>query len=96
LANNYYGEYDGGHGIRRGGNGIFPPATANSTADFTDRSNKAVMKSAHFPTNFEKRIKIKPGTNALCRKYIAIYILGGHHIIGHFACAKTTKAKPPR
>lgn len=54
------------------------------------------MKSAHFPTNFEKRIKIKPGTNALCRKYIAIYILGGHHIIGHFACAKTTKAKPPR
>jgi hypothetical protein len=63
LANNYYGEYDGGHGIRRGGNGIFPPATANSTADFTDRSNKAVMKSAHFPTNFEKRIKIKPGTN---------------------------------
>lgn len=63
LANNYYGEYEDGHGIRRGGNGIFPPATANPMADFTHNSNKEAMKSAHFPTNFKKRIKIKPGTN---------------------------------
>lgn len=63
LANNYYGEYENGHGMRRGGNGVFPPATANPMADFTHKSNKAAMRSAHFPTNFNKRIKIKPGTN---------------------------------
>ncbi len=63
LANNYYGAYKEGHGIRRGGNGIFPPAKANPLASFEDRSNKAAMKAAHFPTNFNKRIKIKPSTN---------------------------------
>ena len=63
LANNFYGKYEDGHGIRRGGNGVFPPATANPMADFDDPSNKAAMKSAHFPTKFKKRIKIKPSTN---------------------------------
>lgn len=63
LANNYYGSYEGGHGIRRDGNGVFPPEPADPSKDFTDPANKKAMEAAHFPTNFEERIKIAPGTN---------------------------------
>lgn len=63
LANNYYGSYDDGHGIRRDGNGVFPPVPADPAKDFTDPANKKALESAHFPTNFQERIKIAPGTN---------------------------------
>lgn len=63
LANNYYGSYDGGHGIRRDGNGVFPPEPADPSKDFTDPVNKKALEAAHFPTNFQERIKIAPGTN---------------------------------
>lgn len=63
LANNYYGSYEGGHGIRRDGNGVFPPVPADPAKDFTDPANKKALESAHFPTNFQERIKISPGTN---------------------------------
>lgn len=63
LANNYYGSYEGGHGIRRDGNGVFPPVPADPAKDFTDQANKKALESAHFPTNFQERIKISPGTN---------------------------------
>lgn len=63
LANNYYGSYEGGHGIRRDGNGIFPPVPADPSKDFTDPINKRAIESAHFPAHFLDRIKIIPGTN---------------------------------
>jgi len=63
LANNYYGNFEGGHGIRRDGNGIFPPVPANPQLDFIHEKNKEALKAAHFPENFAERIKISPGTN---------------------------------
>jgi hypothetical protein len=63
LANNYYGKYEGGHGIRRDGNGIFPPVTANPQMDFVHEINKEALKAAHFPKNFSERTEITPGTN---------------------------------
>jgi hypothetical protein len=63
LANHYIGEYTGGHGIRRDGNGIFPPVPANPAFNFTDPENAAALASAHFPVEFEKRTTIQPGTN---------------------------------
>ncbi|NJK98278.1 MAG: hypothetical protein HC830_09400 [Bacteroidetes bacterium] len=63
LANNYYGSYDGGHGIRRDGNGVFPPEPADPSKDFTDPVNKKALEAAHFPSDFQKRISIVPGTN---------------------------------
>jgi hypothetical protein len=63
LANNYLGKYEGGHGIRREGNGVFPPVPAYPKKDFTDTLNLEAMISAHFPSDFNERVKIKPGTN---------------------------------
>jgi len=63
LANNYYGKYEGGHGIRRDGNGIFPPVPANPQLDFDHEMNKEALKSAHFPKEFTERTAISPGTN---------------------------------
>lgn len=63
LANNYYGTYPDGHGIRRDGNGIFPPVPADPTRPFTDPANAKAYASAHFPTDFSKRTAIPPGTN---------------------------------
>lgn len=63
LANNYYGGYDGGHGIRRDGDGRFPPVPADVTKDFEDPANRAAYESAHFPADMEKRSAIPPGTN---------------------------------
>jgi hypothetical protein len=63
LANNYYGSYAGGHGIRRDGDGVFPPVACNPAKNFTDPENKQALASAHFPADFNKRITISPGTN---------------------------------
>jgi len=63
LANHYIGNYPGGHGIRRDGNGIFPPEPANPTFDFTSPENTDAHASAHFPVDFEKRTAIQPGTD---------------------------------
>lgn len=63
LANNYYGNYAGGHGIRRDGNGIFPPVPANPQFAFDHEMNKEALKSAHFPKDFSLRTKISPGTD---------------------------------
>lgn len=63
LANNYYGSYEGGHGIRRDGNGTFPPVPADPTQSFYHKNNRAARQSAHFPRSFRKRTHIPPGTN---------------------------------
>lgn len=63
LANNYYGSYEGGHGIRRDGNGVFPPVPADPSKDFTDPANRKALEAAHFPATLSERIKIAPGTN---------------------------------
>jgi hypothetical protein len=63
LANNYYGNYKSGHGIRRDGNGKFPPVQADPRFDFIHKTNLEALKSAHFPSNFEERCTISPGTN---------------------------------
>lgn len=63
LANNYMGSYEAGHAIRRDGNGVFPPVPADPLKDFTDPANRKAMESAHFPSDFNKRISIQPGTN---------------------------------
>lgn len=63
LANHYIGNYPDGHGIRRDGNGIFPPEPANPEFNFTDPKNAPAYASAHFPVDFEKRSAIQPGTN---------------------------------
>jgi hypothetical protein len=63
LANQYYGTYPGGHGIRRDGNGQFPPVPADPTRLFAHPANRAALRAAHFPTDLKKRAKIAPGTN---------------------------------
>ncbi len=63
LANNYYGHYPGGHGIRRDGDGTFPPATPDVRYDFTHPKNKRAYEAAHFPADMTKRAAIPPGTN---------------------------------
>jgi len=63
LANHYTGSYPDGHGIRRDGNGTFPPVEADPTRPFTDPANAKAYASAHFPTDFAKRTAIPPGTN---------------------------------
>jgi hypothetical protein len=63
LANNYSGKFADGHGIRRDGNGVFPPIPCNPAKNFTDPENKAALVSAHFPADFSRRISIPPGTN---------------------------------
>jgi hypothetical protein len=63
LANHYVGGYLEGHGIRRDGNGVFPPAPANPARDFADPANAAALAAAHFPEAFDARAAIPPGTN---------------------------------
>jgi hypothetical protein len=63
LANHYAGSYPGGHGIRRDGNGAFPPVPADPTKDFTHPDNARALASAHFPDGFAARTAIPPGTN---------------------------------
>lgn len=63
LANNYTGNYPGGHAIRRDGSGTFPPAIADPSHDFRSPANKAAFKSAHFPAKMRKRLSINPSTN---------------------------------
>lgn len=63
LANNFTGSYEGGHGIRRGGNGISPPYPADPSKDFTDPANAKALGAAHFPADFNERTNIQPGTN---------------------------------
>lgn len=63
LANNYYGTYPDGHGIRRDGNGVFPPVAADPTKSFTDPANAKAFRSAHFPADMRQRTSIPPGTN---------------------------------
>lgn len=63
LANNFYGSYQDGHGIRRDGRGIFPPPQADPMKDFTDPANAKALESAHFPSDLNERISIPPGTN---------------------------------
>ncbi|HET6555735.1 MAG TPA: hypothetical protein VFG54_00380, partial [Prolixibacteraceae bacterium] len=63
LANNFYGSYKDGHGIRRDGSGIFPPPKADPMKDFTDPINAKALQAAHFPSDFNERTNIQPGTN---------------------------------
>lgn len=63
LANHYTGYYKGGHAIRRDGNGVFPPVAAMPLKHFKDPKNKKAYRSAHFPSDFEQRTRIVPGTN---------------------------------
>ena len=63
LSNNYLGTYINGHGIRRDGNGVFPPAPCNPQKNFTDPENKKAYEAAHFPPDFNTRNRIAPGTN---------------------------------
>lgn len=62
-ASNYYGSYAGGHGIRRDGNGVFPPVAADPANSFTDPANANAYSSAHFPADLKQRTAIPPGTN---------------------------------
>lgn len=63
LANRYYGTYSGGHGIRRDGNGLFPPLACDPMKAPGDVSNRKALESAHFPADFLARTSITPGTN---------------------------------
>ncbi|MEP7252322.1 MAG: hypothetical protein ABI683_08075 [Ginsengibacter sp.] len=63
LANKYEDVYPFGHGIRRGGNGVFPPTPADPSKNFTDPANKAALASTRFPVDMKKRAVISPGTN---------------------------------
>ncbi len=63
LANHYDGNYGGGHGIRREGDGTFPPARAYPEHDFTHRFNSAALKSARLSADLNERLSLSPGTN---------------------------------
>lgn len=63
LANQYSGGYEGGHGIRREGNGTFPPAAADPRRDFSDPVNRQALEAARLPRDFSRRTAISPGTN---------------------------------
>ncbi len=63
LANHYYGNYPGGHGIRRDGNGVFPPVPPDPSKDFRHPANQKAYESAHFPADLQKRTSIAPGTD---------------------------------
>lgn len=63
LANSYNGTYTGGHGIRRDGNGMFPPVAAEPGKSFTDSANANAFSSAHFPADLSQRTALPPGTN---------------------------------
>lgn len=63
LANHYVGSYPGGHGIRRDGNGVFPPAPADPSKPFLDPANAGALAAARFPVDFTARTSVSPGTN---------------------------------
>jgi hypothetical protein len=63
LANRYVGDYPGGHGIRRDGDGVFPPVPADPARPFADPANAAALAAAHFPADFHARAAIPPGTD---------------------------------
>lgn len=63
LANNFYGSYPEGHGIRRDGDGTFPPKALDLSLPLEHPVNKSAIKSAKFPTDLKKRMQISPGTN---------------------------------
>jgi hypothetical protein len=63
LANHYVGSYPHGHGIRRDGNGTFPPVPPDPAKAFRDPANADAWASAHFPADFEARTAIPPGTD---------------------------------
>ncbi len=63
LANNYWGSYEGGHGIRRSGNGIFPPSECDPGLGFRDPVNRDCYESGHFPDDRDRRLAISPETN---------------------------------
>ncbi|MBV6647968.1 MAG: hypothetical protein KI790_21080, partial [Cyclobacteriaceae bacterium] len=63
LANNFYGEYEAGHGIRRDGNGLFPPPVADPTLPHDDNTNAKAFESARFPADFTVRAKLPVGTD---------------------------------
>ena len=63
LANSYRGDYEGGHGIRRDGNGAFPPVPADPARPFDDPANAAALAAAHFPADMAARTAIAPGTD---------------------------------
>lgn len=63
LANNYYGTYEGGHGIRREGNGVFPPDKVNPYKTMQDSENIAAVMGARLPTDLKARLAQTPGTN---------------------------------
>jgi len=63
LGNLMYGNYPGGHGIRREGHGIFPPVKAHPEFDFNHPLNRTAVKTSLFPFDFEERILIPPASN---------------------------------
>ncbi|MBQ0736352.1 hypothetical protein [Aquimarina celericrescens] len=63
LANNFIGSYEGGHGIRREGNGVFPPPPAHPDKPFDAPENIKALKASKLPENWEERLAISPGTD---------------------------------
>ena len=63
LANKYNGSYTAGHGIRREGNGRFPPPPAKPELHYSHRKNEKALLSSQLPLNFYRRTHISPGTN---------------------------------
>ncbi len=63
LANWSVGSYAGGHGIRREGNGQFPPVPFDPSKLLSDSANELAVKSAFLSSDFKERINLMPGTN---------------------------------
>ena len=62
LANHYNGLYPGGVGIRREGNGRFPPEPAHPEKPFSHPDNRASLNSAFLSDDFDQRLHVSPGT----------------------------------
>lgn len=63
LANESFGSYPFGHGIRREGDGRFPPVPFNTEKSFHDDVNYDAVISSRLPEDYQERIKLMPGTN---------------------------------
>jgi hypothetical protein len=63
LANRCLGEYPDGHGIRREGDGTFPPAPADPGLPVGAPENARALAAALLPRGFAARSAIPPGTN---------------------------------
>ncbi len=57
------GCYAGGHGIRREGNGKFPPVSFDPSKLLNDSANELAVKSAFLSSDFKERTSLMPGTN---------------------------------